>query len=192
MALRSKKIIEKPKNKKELLKPKDKKDVMELVKKHDVKFVRLWFSDIHGQLKSFAVPVDELAFAFDEGMGFDGSSIKGFARIDESDMIARPDPTTFAILPWRPKEKAVARMFCDIYEPDGSPYKGDPRYVLKMNLEKAKKKGFTFYLGPVRYTKMSLRERSDKAISVTQNEIPRPPRRTLNDNCSLWLYQEKV
>jgi glutamine synthetase len=68
-------------------------------------------------------------------MGFDGSSIKGFARIDESDMIARPDPATFAILPWRPKEKAVARMFCDIYEPDGSPYKGDPRYILKLNLE---------------------------------------------------------
>jgi glutamine synthetase len=81
-------------------------------------------------------------------MGFDGSSIKGFARIDESDMIARPDPSTFVILPWRPKEKAVARMFCDIYEPDGSPYKGDPRYILKVNLEKAKQKGFTLYLGP--------------------------------------------
>lgn len=128
--------------------PKDKKDVMELVKKHDVKFIRLWFTDIHGQLKSFAVPADELEYAFDEGMCFDGSSIKGFARIDESDMIARPDPKTFAILPWRPKEKAVARMFCDIYEPDGSPYKGDPRYILKLNLEKAKQKGFTFYVGP--------------------------------------------
>lgn len=129
-------------------KPRDKKDVLELVKKYNVKFIRLWFTDIHGQLKSFAIPVDELEFAFDEGMGFDGSSIKGFARIDESDMIARPDPTTFVILPWRPKEKAVARMFCDIYEPDGSPYKGDPRYILKLNLEKAKQKGYTFYVGP--------------------------------------------
>ena len=129
-------------------KTRDKKDVMELVRKHDVKFIRLWFTDIHGQLKSFAVPVDELEFAFNEGMGFDGSSIKGFARIDESDMIARPDPTTFVILPWRPAERAVARMFCDIYEPDGSPYKGDPRYVLKVNLEKAKQKGFTLYVGP--------------------------------------------
>jgi len=129
-------------------KPRDKKDVMELIKKHDVKFIRLWFTDIHGQLKSFAVPVEELEYAFDEGMGFDGSSIKGFARIDESDMIARPDPATFALLPWRPKEKAVARMFCDIYEPDGSPYKGDPRYILKLNLEKARQKEFTFYLGP--------------------------------------------
>jgi glutamine synthetase len=121
---------------------------MELVKKHNVKFIRLWFTDIHGQLKSFAVPVDELEFAFNEGMGFDGSSIKGFARIDESDMIARPDPTTFVILPWRPKEKAVARMFCDIFEPDGSPYKGDPRYILKVNLEKASRKGYTLYVGP--------------------------------------------
>jgi glutamine synthetase len=134
--------------KKVLSKPRDKKDVMDLLKKHDVKFVRLWFTDILGQLKSFAVPVDEMEFAFNEGMGFDGSSIKGFARIDESDMIARPDPSTFVILPWRPKEKAVARMFCDIYEPDGSPHKGDPRYILKVNLEKAKRKGFTLYVGP--------------------------------------------
>lgn len=131
-----------------ILKPRDKKDVMGIVKEHNVKFIRLWFADIHGQLKSFAIPVDELEFAFNEGMGFDGSSIKGFARIDESDMIARPDPTTFVILPWRPKDKAVARMFCDIYEPDGAPYKGDPRYILKLNLEKAKQKGYTFYVGP--------------------------------------------
>lgn len=129
-------------------KPRDEKDVMKLVKEMNVKFVRLWFTDILGQLKSFAVPVEELEVAFSEGMGFDGSSIHGFARIDESDMIARPDPTTFAVLPWRPKESPVARMFCDIYEPDGTPYKGDPRYILKTNLEKAAKKGFTFYLGP--------------------------------------------
>ncbi len=140
--------MEKIKNKKNIEKPQSKKDVMDLVKKHDVKFIRLWFADIHGQLKSFAIPADELEYAFDEGMGFDGSSIKGFARIDESDMIARPDPTTFVILPCKSKEKAVARMFCDIYEPDGSPYKGDPRYILKVNLEKIKQKGFTFYLGP--------------------------------------------
>ncbi|HDH01944.1 MAG TPA: glutamine synthetase [Nitrospirae bacterium] len=128
--------------------PRDSKDVLELVKKHNVKFIRLWFSDIHGMLKSFAMPVEELEYAFEEGMGFDGSSIKGFARIDESDMIARPDPATFVLLPWRPKEKAVARMFCDIYEPDGTPYKGDPRYVLRRNIEKASEKGYTFYLGP--------------------------------------------
>ncbi len=130
-------------------KPRDLKDIKELVRKHDVKFLRLWFSDIHGTLKGFAVPVEEIDTAFNEGMGFDGSSIKGFARIDESDMIAKPDPSTFALLPWRPKEKAVARVFCDIYEPDGSHYKGDPRYVLRTNLERAGKKGFSsFYLGP--------------------------------------------
>jgi len=129
-------------------KPRDQKDVMQLVKEHDIKFIRLWFTDILGQLKSLSITVEELEVAFTEGMGFDGSSIKGFARIDESDMIARPDPTTFAILSWRPTDKAVARMFCDIYEPEGTPYKGDPRYILKLNLEKAAKKGYTFYLGP--------------------------------------------
>jgi glutamine synthetase len=81
-------------------------------------------------------------------MGFDGSAIKGFARIDESDMVARPDPVTFQIVPWRPKEKAVARMFCDILNPDGSPYEGDPRYVLKRNLERLEEAGHTFYVGP--------------------------------------------
>jgi glutamine synthetase len=129
-------------------KPRDVKDVKEAIKQNNVKFVRLWFTDIHGMLKSFALPIEELDNAFDEGMGFDGSSIHGFARIDESDMVAKPDPSTFALLPWRPAEKAVARMFCDIYEPEGKPYKGDPRYVLKRNLKKAHNKGFTFYLGP--------------------------------------------
>jgi len=130
-------------------KPRDVKDVMELVKKYDVRFVRLWFVDILGQLKSFAIHIDELNTAFEEGMGFDGSSIKGFVRIEESDMVAFPDPNTFAILPWRPKEKAVARMFCDIYNPDGTPYEGDPRFVLKRALEEMKKMGFThFYVGP--------------------------------------------
>jgi glutamine synthetase len=129
--------------------PRDKKDVLELCKQYDVRFIRLWFVDILGQLKSFAIHVDELQAAFDEGMGFDGSSIRGFQRIEESDMVAYPDPTTFALLPWRPKEKAVARMFCDIYTPDGKPYEGDPRYALKRALEKMKKMGFThFYLGP--------------------------------------------
>ena len=130
-------------------KVKTKDAVFEAVEKNDVRFVRLWFTDILGQLKSFAIPPRELEGAFEEGMGFDGSSIKGFARIDESDMIAKPDSTTFQIVPWRPKENAVARMFCDILQPDGSPYEGDPRYILKRNLEKLKKEyGYTFYVGP--------------------------------------------
>ncbi|MDH4028011.1 MAG: glutamine synthetase beta-grasp domain-containing protein, partial [Nitrospirota bacterium] len=129
-------------------KPKTKEDVMRLIKEHNVKFIRFWFADILGQMKSFAVTSEELDTAFDEGMGFDGSSIKGYARIDESDMIARPDPSTFQLIPWRPKEKAVARMFCDILNPDGTPYEGDPRYALKRNLERLKEHGYTFYLGP--------------------------------------------
>lgn len=129
-------------------KPKDKKHIMELVEENNVKFIRLWFTDILGQIKSFAITSEELDGAFEEGMGFDGSSIKGYARIDESDMVAKPDPTTFQIIPWRPKEQAVGRMFCDILNPDGTPYEGDPRYVLKRNLERLKKKGYIFYLGP--------------------------------------------
>lgn len=124
-------------------------DVFEAIEKNNVRFIRLWFTDILGMPKSFAISISELEGAFDEGMGFDGSSIHGFARIDESDMIAKPDPGTFQILPWRQSEKnAVARMFCDILEPDGSPYEGDPRYVLKRGLEKLKEKGYTYYVGP--------------------------------------------
>ncbi len=122
-------------------------EVLKLVKGEDISFIKLWFNDILGQLKSFAIPVGELERAFSEGMGFDGSSIKGFARIDESDMLARPDPKTFALLPWISKQK-VARMFCDIIQPDGTPYEGDSRYILKRNLERLKEKSYTFYLGP--------------------------------------------
>ncbi len=122
-------------------------EVLKLVKEEDISFIKLWFNDILGQLKSFAIPVGELERAFSEGMGFDGSSIKGFARIDESDMLARPDPNTFALLPWISKQK-VARMFCDIIQPDGTPYEGDSRYILKRNLERLKEKSYTFYLGP--------------------------------------------
>jgi glutamine synthetase len=127
---------------------KEKERVLKLARDNDVKFIRLWFTDILGFLKGFAITIDELEGALDEGMGFDGSSIQGYARIDESDMIAKPDPSTFQIVPWRPKENAVARMFCDIYEPDGTPYKGDPRYALKRNLKKAADLGFIFYVGP--------------------------------------------
>ena len=126
----------------------EKEQVLKLAKDNDVRFIRLWFTDILGVLKSFAITVQELETALDEGMGFDGSSIQGYARIDESDMVARPDPSTFQLLPWRPKENAVASMFADIYEPDGTPYKGDPRWVLKRNLKKAQDLGYTFYVGP--------------------------------------------
>jgi glutamine synthetase len=123
--------------------------VLKMAKEHDVKFIRLWFTDILGMLKSFAITVEELETALEEGMGFDGSSIEGFARIDESDMVAMPDPDTFHLLPWRPREhRAVARMFCDILKPGGQPFDGDPRYVLKQTLKRAADLGYTYYVGP--------------------------------------------
>jgi len=122
--------------------------VLQTCREHDVKFIRLWFTDILGSLKSVAITVEELPEALEEGVGFDGSSIEGFARIDESDMMAMPDPTTFAILPWRPTERRVARMFCDITHPDGSPFEGDPRFVLRRNLQRATDLHYTFYVGP--------------------------------------------
>ncbi|MFA5068677.1 MAG: glutamine synthetase family protein [Candidatus Omnitrophota bacterium] len=126
-----------------------KQEIIKLVKEHDVKFIRLWFTDILGQVKSFSITDSELEGALENGMGFDGSSITGYQDIEESDMIAMPDPDTFQILPWRPTEKAVARMVCDILTPDRMPYEGDPRHVLKKALKRAKDMGFDhFYLGP--------------------------------------------
>lgn len=126
----------------------DKDEVLELAKQKNVKFIEMWFSDILGFLKSFTIPVEELEKALDEGIGFDGSSIRGFVRIDESDMVALPEPETFAILPWRPKERATARVFCNIINPDKTMFEGDTRYVLKRNIAYVKSKGFIFYVGP--------------------------------------------
>lgn len=122
--------------------------VLHIAREANVKFVRLWFTDILGNLKGFATTIEELEDAMIRGVGFDGSSIQGFARVDESDMVALPDPATFRMLPWRPRQNAVARMFCDILTPQGQPFEGDPRYVLKRNVEKASKMGFVFYVGP--------------------------------------------
>ena len=127
----------------------DKEYVLKAARDQNVRFVRLWFTDILGFLKSFSITVAELEGALEDGMGFDGSSIEGFARIDESDMIAKPDPNTFTLLPCRSGEGgAVGRMFCDILHPDGRPYEGDPRWVLKRQLDRAAKLGYTFYVGP--------------------------------------------
>jgi glutamine synthetase len=127
----------------------DQKDyVLQTAREQNIKFVRLWFTDILGTLKSVAKTMSEMEEVLEEGAGFDGSSIEGFARIDESDMVAMPDPATFQILPWRPKEDGVARMFCDIQQPDGTPFEGDPRYVLRRQLKRAADLGFTFYVGP--------------------------------------------
>ena len=123
-------------------------DVLRLVREKEVSFIQFWFTDVLGVLKTFAVTQSELETGMSEGMGFDGSSIEGFARIQESDMVAMPDPTTFQMLPWRSGERPVARMFCDIVNPDQTPYEGDPRYVLKRLLKKIEDKGYTFYVGP--------------------------------------------
>ncbi|MDR1713394.1 MAG: glutamine synthetase family protein [Coriobacteriales bacterium] len=122
--------------------------VLKSIQSNDIHFIRFWFTDVLGSLKSFAVTPSEIQGAFEEGMGFDGSSIEGFSRIQESDMLAYPDASTFQALPWRPKENGVARMFCDIHTPDGQPFDGDPRYALKRVLKKAEDRGYTMNVGP--------------------------------------------
>jgi glutamine synthetase len=128
--------------------PKTKEEVLKYIKDNDIYFVEIWFTDVLGYLKSFTITAHELEKAFEEGLGFDGSSVRGYTRIDESDMIAFPEPETFTILPWRQKDIKVARMFATIVEPSGKPFDGDPRNVLKKMLKKAKDMGFTYYVGP--------------------------------------------
>ena len=122
--------------------------VLRTLEERDIRFVRLWFTDVLGFLKSVAVAPAELESAFSEGIGFDGSAIEGFTRVYESDMLAKPDPATFSILPWRAEAPGTARMFCDILMPDGTPSYADPRYVLKRTLSRAADMGFTFYTHP--------------------------------------------
>ncbi|MGH7572181.1 MAG: glutamine synthetase family protein [Gemmatimonadota bacterium] len=126
----------------------DRDHVLEQVQQNDIRYIYLWFTDILGFLKSFAITRGELELALDEGMGFDGSSIEGFTRIQESDMIAKPDPSSFAILPWQVDGHTVARLICDVFTPDMKPYDGDPRFVLRRAIEKAAGMGFSFYVGP--------------------------------------------
>jgi glutamine synthetase len=122
--------------------------VLRTVEERGVRFVRMWFTDVLGTLKSFAITPAELETALEEGMTFDGSAIQGYSRVQESDMLALPDPSTFEIVPWRGEDAPVARMFCDIKHLSEEPFEGDPRYVLKRNLERARDKGFTFYTAP--------------------------------------------
>lgn len=122
--------------------------VLRTVEERDIRFVRLWFTDVLGTLKSFAISPEELEEAFEEGIGFDGSSIDGFAPLEESDMLAFPDAETFQLLPWRPSESGVARVFCDIKTPDRKPFEGDPRRCLIRVFEKADREGYVFDVGP--------------------------------------------
>ncbi|MCA1718187.1 MAG: glutamine synthetase family protein [Actinobacteria bacterium] len=126
-----------------------KQNILNQAEENNVKFIRLWFTDILGVLKSFAITVGELEDALDGGMGFDGSSITGYQDIEESDMIAMPDPDTFQVIPWSPQDTRTARMICDVQIPGGEAYVGDPRYVLKRALERANDMGFdAFNCGP--------------------------------------------
>jgi glutamine synthetase len=127
--------------------PRTPEDVYELVRERDVRFIRLWFTDVLGHLKSFSINASELERAFERGIGFDGASLTGFNSVEESDMVARPDASTFSLIPWRPEGvDAVARMFCDIEVPGGLPYEGDPRWVLKRALDRAREMGFDDYV----------------------------------------------
>ena len=126
----------------------EKKKILDAVKEKNIRHIQLWFTDILGRLKSMEISDSELAGALEDGIGFDGSSIEGFARIEESDVMAMPDPATFQIFPWTSPEGQVARLICDVQDPYGNPYSGDPRYVLKRALAKAAGMGYTFNVGP--------------------------------------------
>ena len=127
---------------------KTKEDVLRLVDEAGVRYIRLCFTDILGKIKGMSITRSEFEQVLEEGQGFDGSSVEGFARIDESDLMAIPDPLTFRVIPWEIAGEKVAMMFCDIQNPDGTPYDGDPRWVLKRQLAKLKEKGWTMYVGP--------------------------------------------
>ena len=124
------------------------KKVLEKAKKDEVKFVQLQFTDIHGTIKSVTIPIHKLEESLEKGTWFDGSSIEGFTRIAESDMFLKPDPSTYAVLPWEPSDKKVARFICDVYTPDGKPFEGDPRYILKRVMKEAEELGFQYNVGP--------------------------------------------
>ncbi|MFN2274496.1 MAG: glutamine synthetase beta-grasp domain-containing protein, partial [Anaerolineales bacterium] len=124
------------------------REVIERAKKDDVKFISLQFTDVTGSVKSVDIPVGRLAEALEDGVWFDGSSVEGFARIQESDMRLLPDAETYAVLPWSQPERRRARIFCDIYTPDGTPFPGDPRGALKRVLARLDERGWTFNVGP--------------------------------------------
>ncbi len=147
----------------------DKKQVLEKAKEMNVKFIRLQFTDVYGVLKNMAIPVEQLEKALNGEIMFDGSSIEGFARIQESDMCLKPDPHTFLVFPWRPKDGAVARLICDVFKPDGNPFEGDPRYVLKKTLQEAAEMGFTMYVGPEAEFFLFLVDEQGRPTTVTHD-----------------------
>lgn len=148
----------------------NKEDILRIVKEQDVKFIRLQFTDIFGMLKNVAITSEQLEKALDNKCMFDGSSIEGFVRIEESDMYLRPDPDTFVIIPWRPQAGKVARLICDVYNPDGTPFEGDPRYVLKKALKKANDMGYEiFNVGPECEFFLFLTDSEGKPTTITHD-----------------------
>lgn len=148
----------------------NKEDILRIVKEQDVKFIRLQFTDIFGMLKNVAITAEQLEKALDNKCMFDGSSIEGFVRIEESDMYLRPDPDTFVIIPWRPQAGKVARLICDVYNPNGTPFEGDPRYVLKRALKKANDMGYDiFNVGPECEFFLFLTDSEGKPTTVTHD-----------------------
>lgn len=147
-----------------------KEDILRIVKEQDVKFIRLQFTDIFGMLKNVAITSEQLEKALDNKCMFDGSSIEGFVRIEESDMYLRPDPDTFVIFPWRPQNGKVARLICDVYNPDGTPFEGDPRYILKKALKKANDMGYDiFNVGPECEFFLFLTDNEGKPTTITHD-----------------------
>lgn len=147
-----------------------KEDILRMVDEEDVKFIRLQFTDIFGTLKNVAITKSQLSKALNNECMFDGSSIDGFVRIEESDMYLRPDPSTFAIFPWRPQTGKVARLICDIYNPDGTPFEGDPRYILKKTIKKASDMGYQFNVGPECEFFLFLTDENGDPTTVTHDD----------------------
>ncbi|MBC9786002.1 type I glutamate--ammonia ligase [Heliobacterium chlorum] len=147
-----------------------KEDVLRMCREMDVKFIRLQFTDIFGVLKNVAIPVEQVEKALDGELMFDGSSIDGFVRIEESDMYLRPDPNTFVVFPWRPQDGAVARLICDVYNPDGTPFIGDPRNVLKSVLAEAAEMGYTMNVGPELEFFLFLTDSEGKPTTITHDK----------------------
>ncbi|MDW7674640.1 MAG: type I glutamate--ammonia ligase [Bacillota bacterium] len=147
-----------------------KEDVLRKAKEQDVKFVRLQFTDIFGVLKNIAITVEQLEKALDGELMFDGSSIHGFVRIEESDMYLVPDPNTFVVFPWRPGNGSVARLICDIYTPDGKPFAGCPRNVLKSVLAEAEEMGYTMNVGPEAEFFLFLTDAEGRPTTITHDK----------------------
>ena len=148
----------------------DNKDVLKMAEENDVKFIRLQFTDVFGILKNVAITSKQLPKVLEEGCMFDGSSIDGFARIEESDMLLMPDPDTFQIFPWRPQQGKVARLICDVYTTDGTPYNGCPRYILKKALDEAAKMGYSMNVGPECEFFLFHTDPEGKPTTITQDE----------------------